>query len=73
MNDPIQFILQRRDEILNRYQQLHNLAEPSWKEENTSRYLRNILTEAGFSVQTFIGHHGFIAIQFVLFFSQLKK
>jgi len=61
MNDPIQFILQRRDEILNIYQQLHNLAEPSWKEENTSRYLRNILTEAGFSVQTFIGHHGFIA------------
>lgn len=59
--DLIQCISQQKKDILYTYEQLHKLAEPSWKEENTSRYLQNILSNAGFNIQTFKGHHGFIA------------
>lgn len=61
MNDPIQLIAQWKNDILYTYEQLHKLAEPSWKEENTSRYLQQALTNAGFKVVTYKGHHGFIA------------
>lgn len=59
--DPIQFIESQRNEIFKTYHELHQLAEPSWKEEKTSRYLQKKLSAAGFSVQTFPGHYGFVA------------
>ncbi|NJP37504.1 amidohydrolase [Alkalicoccus luteus] len=49
------------DTILQTYEELHRLAEPSWQEEKTSRYLQQRLKEAGFSLTTFEGHHGFFA------------
>lgn len=59
--DPIQFIETQRNTIFNTYHELHQLAEPSWKEEKTSRYLQHKLIDAGFTVHTFPGHYGFVA------------
>lgn len=50
-----------RKQILHTYKELHNLAEPSWKEEKTSQYVKEKLEEAGLDVQTFQGHFGLIA------------
>ncbi len=61
MHDPIQFIHQQRDLIFQTYEELHQLAEPSWHEENTSKYIIEMLKNAGLRVQTFSGHFGFIA------------
>ncbi|MFC7783929.1 amidohydrolase [Rossellomorea sp. GCM10028870] len=55
------FVDEHHDEILKTYQELHQLAEPSWMEEKTSSYLKTKLSEAGFSVKTYEGHYGFIA------------
>ncbi|MGS2780071.1 amidohydrolase [Robertmurraya sp. GLU-23] len=55
------FIDTERKQILNTYKELHELAEPSWKEEKTSLYVRQKLEGAGFDVQTFQGHYGLIA------------
>jgi amidohydrolase len=59
--DPIQFIEAQRNTIFKIYHELHQLAEPSWKEEKTSRYLQDKLIAAGFTVHTFSGHFGFVA------------
>ncbi|MBD3110069.1 amidohydrolase [Bacillus sp. AGMB 02131] len=61
MRDLIQAIKENENVILCTYDALHKLAEPSWKEEKTSRYLQKVLYDAGFSIQTFAGHYGFIA------------
>nr|WP_228548284.1 amidohydrolase [Sporosarcina obsidiansis] len=61
MNNPIQFIEDRREQILQTYQELHKLAEPSWEEQKTSRYLQEKLSAAGLQVKTYTGHYGFIA------------
>ncbi|MFC0272592.1 amidohydrolase [Metabacillus herbersteinensis] len=61
MIDPIQFIHEQRQHILQTYQELHLLAEPSWKEEKTSTYIREKLLQAGVSVQTYDGHFGLVA------------
>lgn len=58
--DPIQWIEQQHNEIIQTYNELHQLAEPSWKEEKTSRYLQGKLASAGFSIHSFKTHHGFI-------------
>lgn len=55
------YLDEQQDQILQTYNDLHLLAEPSWQEEKTARYLRERLTEAGIAVKTFEGHHGFIA------------
>lgn len=60
-HDPIQFIHQQRELIFQTYKELHQLAEPSWHEENTSKYIIELLKKAGLEVQTFTGHFGFIA------------
>ncbi|MDT9024268.1 amidohydrolase [Rossellomorea yichunensis] len=57
----MKFVDEHHDEILKTYQELHQLAEPSWMEEKTSSYLKTKLSEAGFSVKTYEGHYGFIA------------
>ncbi|MGM0900860.1 MAG: amidohydrolase [Bacillota bacterium] len=59
--DPIEFIEAQRNTIFKTYHDLHQLAEPSWKEEKTSRYLQKKLSDAGYTVQTFSGHYGFVA------------
>ncbi|MCM3584313.1 amidohydrolase [Mesobacillus maritimus] len=59
--NPMQFIDDYQTFILNTYKELHKLAEPSWKEEKTSRYLQEILIDAGLYVQAFKDHYGFIA------------
>ncbi|WP_066289918.1 amidohydrolase [Bacillus sp. FJAT-29937] len=58
--DPTQLIEQNREEILQTYQELHQLAEPSWKEEKTSAYIREKLEYAGFKVKTFEDHFGLV-------------
>lgn len=57
-----QSIIDRKKEsILNTYHELHQLAEPSWKEEKTSHYIREKLIQAGLKVQTFANHYGLVA------------
>lgn len=56
-----QYLSERREEIIRTYNELHQLAEPSWMEEKTSQYLFNRLQEAGISVRRFSGHYGLIA------------
>lgn len=55
------FAEEHKEEILKTYQELHQLAEPSWEEEKTSQYLLEKLVNVGFKVQTFEGHFGFTA------------
>ncbi|MEH7524679.1 amidohydrolase [Bacillus sp. JJ1503] len=58
--DPIQLIEQNREEILQTYQELHQLAEPSWQEEKTSSYIREKLINAGLKVKTYQDHFGLV-------------
>ncbi|MBY0120975.1 amidohydrolase [Bacillus sp. S/N-304-OC-R1] len=58
--EAIQIIDQNREQILNTYQELHQLAEPSWQEEKTSAYIREKLIHAGLNVKTFEDHYGMI-------------
>ncbi|WP_088044069.1 M20 peptidase aminoacylase family protein [Bacillus sp. EAC] len=59
--NPIQFIDKNKELIINTYNDLHQIAEPSWQEERTSSYLKKRLLEAGLEVKTFEHHFGFIA------------
>ena len=59
--NPIEYIDLHKNAILETYHDLHSLAEPSWEEEKTSKYIRNRLVEAGFHVKTFQAHYGLIA------------
>jgi amidohydrolase len=59
--NPLEFIDLHTDALLKTYSDLHGLAEPSWEEENTSRYIAEHLKAAGFQVRTFKDHHGLIA------------
>ncbi|MGE7946299.1 amidohydrolase [Lysinibacillus sp. NPDC093688] len=58
--NPIDFISDNQGNIIQTYRDLHALAEPSWGEKETSAYLIAKLQAAGFTVQTFSGHYGFI-------------
>lgn len=55
------FIDQEREHILQTYKELHLLAEPSWKEEKTSKYIKMKLEASAISTQTFPGHYGLVA------------
>lgn len=59
--NPIDFISENQENIIQTYNDLHALAEPSWGEKETSSYLIKKFQSAGFTVQTFTGHYGFIA------------
>lgn len=59
--NPIEYIDRHKNAILDTYHDLHSLAEPSWQEENTAKYIKNKLREAGFHVKTFQTHFGLIA------------
>ena len=59
--NPIDYISENQENIIQTYHDLHALAEPSWGEKETSAYLIEKLQTAGFTVQTFAGHYGFIA------------
>ncbi|WP_419392550.1 amidohydrolase [Cytobacillus praedii] len=59
--DPILFIDREREHILRTYKELHLLAEPSWKEEKTSNYIKDMLEASGIRVQTFPDHYGLLA------------
>ncbi|PIC70580.1 amidohydrolase [Sporosarcina sp. P16b] len=61
MTDPLNYIERHKKEILETYQELHAIAEPSWQEQQTSRYLQEKLSAAGLSITGYAGHHGFIA------------
>lgn len=61
MNNAINYSELHKEEILTTYQELHAIAEPSWQEEKTSRYLQDRLAAAGLTITTYDGHHGFIA------------
>ncbi|ARD48318.1 amidohydrolase [Sporosarcina sp. P33] len=61
MNDAIHYIERNKDQILQTYQELHAIAEPSWQERNTSRYLQDKLSAAGLTITAYQGHYGFIA------------
>lgn len=47
--------------IIGTYDSLHQLAEPSWKEKNTSAYVVQKLLQAGIQIKTFPNHFGIIA------------
>jgi len=59
--NPIDYIDLHKNAILETYHDLHSLAEPSWGEEKTAKYIKNRLIEAGFHVKTFQTHYGLIA------------
>jgi amidohydrolase len=59
--NPNEYIDQHKDALLKTYQDLHILAEPSWEEKETSRYLVDHLKKAGLTVKTFHNHFGIIA------------
>lgn len=50
----------RKEEILQTYKDLHELAEPSWEEKSTSEFIIRRLKEAGLNPRTFSGHYGVI-------------
>jgi amidohydrolase len=58
---PIEYIDQYQEFLLKAYQDLHSLAEPSWQEEKTSRYIQECLKKARLTVKTFSNHYGIIA------------
>ncbi|WP_408010092.1 hypothetical protein ACJROX_07325 [Pseudalkalibacillus sp. A8] len=55
-----QWVNDNEEQLFDTYARLHDLAEVSWKEENTSKYLCSKLSEIGFSYQTFESHHGIV-------------
>ncbi|WP_322099590.1 amidohydrolase [Gottfriedia endophytica] len=59
--NPIDYIDQQRDEIIKTYHELHAIAEPSWREEKTSKYILNCLKKAGIKTKIFQGHYGIVA------------
>lgn len=59
--NPFSYLDEHRDEIVRTYEELHQLAEPSWHEEKTAKYLRDRLEAAGMSVTRFSDHYGFYA------------
>ncbi|PLT30752.1 amidohydrolase [Peribacillus deserti] len=59
--NPIHYLEQKQGELFKTYHNLHELAEPSWQEKQTSAYIRKRLTDAGISVRTFDQHYGLIA------------
>jgi amidohydrolase len=59
--DPIRYIEKNKELLINTYSDLHLLAEPSWMEEKTSRYLVEKLSLAGLNVRTLPSHYGIIA------------
>jgi amidohydrolase len=59
--NPLEFIDQHKEDLLKTYNELHNLAEPSWEEEKTSRYIAEHLKAAGLQVKSFKDHYGLIA------------
>jgi len=61
MTNPITYIEQHKKQLLQTYIELHAIAEPSWQERQTSRYLQDKLSSAGLTITTYTGHHGFIA------------
>lgn len=61
MSHPIDYIASQSENILQTYNELHALAEPSWEERETSAYLQAKLKEANVEVTSFDSHYGFIA------------
>ncbi|PTX61300.1 amidohydrolase [Melghirimyces profundicolus] len=61
MNEVHQQILRQRNEILQTWRKLHSLAEPSWKEKETSGFIREKLRDQGLPVQTYENHFGLTA------------
>lgn len=54
----VDYLGTRQGEIIQTYNELHGLAEPSWQEEKTSQYLAERLRHAGLQVQTYPDHFG---------------
>jgi amidohydrolase len=61
MMNPIEYIDRHQESLLKTYHDLHSLAEPSWQEEKTSRYILECLKKAGLTVKTFHSHYGIVA------------
>lgn len=59
--NPLHFIDENKELLFQTYRDLHHLAEPSWEERKTSKYLVESLKRAGLMVKTFQGHYGIIA------------
>ncbi|PEL10498.1 amidohydrolase [Bacillus sp. AFS017336] len=59
--NPQSFLDINKEAIIQTYQDLHKLAEPSWHEEKTANYLKERIINAGIEIKTFESHFGFIA------------
>ncbi|MCM3771742.1 amidohydrolase [Priestia aryabhattai] len=54
-------VIQQKEAIFQTYKELHDLAEPSWHEKKTSKYVAQFLSQSGLEVQTFNDHYGLTA------------
>ncbi|AXI00602.1 amidohydrolase [Sporosarcina sp. PTS2304] len=61
MTNPIAYIKDTTEQILQTYSELHAIAEPSRQEKMTSTYLQDKLSAAGLKITTYPSHYGFIA------------
>ncbi|MFC4801909.1 amidohydrolase [Neobacillus sp. GCM10023253] len=59
--NPIDYIEQNKELLVQTYHDLHIVAEPSWEEKKTSQYLVNRLKNAGLLVKTYPTHYGIVA------------
>ncbi|PGS50373.1 amidohydrolase [Bacillus sp. AFS041924] len=59
--NPQSYLDQKKEDMIKTYHDLHKLAEPSWQEEKTAKYLRERLSDAGIEIKSFENHFGFIA------------
>lgn len=55
------FIQNNQQKLIQTYRELHLLAEPSWQEEITSRFISERLEKVGLKITKFPGHFGFTA------------
>lgn len=59
--NPLEYIDSQEELLKKTYQDLHSIAEPSWQEKKTSRYIKDCLLKAGIQVKSYQNHYGLIA------------
>lgn len=59
--NPLDYIDLQEELLKKTYQDLHSIAEPSWQEKKTSRYINDRLLNAGIHVKSYQNHYGLIA------------
>ncbi|MFC7394784.1 M20 peptidase aminoacylase family protein [Scopulibacillus cellulosilyticus] len=55
------FLSEQSQTIIKTYNDLHQIAEPSWSEKKTSYYIYQFLKRLGMEIKTFDNHYGIVA------------